>query len=62
MQKPKTTMLSLILTRTLPLTSVAGVLNLEMFSNNRFFAFLSALDHEVLESGRCTSDPLLAFS
>ena len=41
---------------------VAGVLNLEMFGNNRFFAFLSALDHEVQESGGCTSDPLLAFS
>jgi len=37
---------------------VAGVLNLEMFGNNRFFAFLSALDHEVQESGGCTSDPL----
>jgi len=41
---------------------VAGVLNVEMFGNNRFFAFLSALDHEVQESGGCTSDPLLAFS
>jgi len=41
---------------------VAGVLNLEMFGNNRFFAFLNALDHEVQKSGGCTSDPLLAFS
>ena len=41
---------------------VAGVLNLEMFGNNRFFAFLSALDHEVQESSGCTNDPLLAFS
>jgi len=41
---------------------VAGVLNLEMFGNSRFFAFLSALDHEIQESGGCTSDPLLAFS
>jgi len=32
------------------------VLNVEMFGNNRFFAFLSALDHEIQESGGCTSD------
>ena len=44
------------------ISPVAGVLNLEMFGNNRFFAFLSALGHEVQESGGCTSDPLLAFS
>jgi len=32
-----------------------------MFGNNRFFAFLIALDHKVQESGGCTNDPLMAF-
>ena len=40
----------------------AGELNLEMFGNNRFFAFLSWLDHQGQESGGCTSDTRLAFS
>ena len=36
--------------------------DLEMFGNNRSFAFISALDHKVQESGGCKSDTLLAFS
>ena len=41
---------------------VAGVLNLEMFGNNRFFAFFDALDHIDEKSSGCHMDPRLAFS
>jgi len=61
-KKNKAILSALLVTSCTCLSPVAGVLNLEMFGNNRFFAFLSALDHEVQECGGCTSDPLLAFS
>ena len=41
---------------------VADGSNLAMSGNNRFFAFLSTLDHVVQESIGCNDYPRLAFS
>ena len=41
---------------------VADGSNLAMSGNNRFFAFLSTLDHVVQESIECNDYPRLAFS